>query len=489
MTIEREAMLFNSIHFCFFFLFFVPVYFLLPHRARLYFLLAASCYFYMVLIPRYILILLFLICVDYAAGIWIEKAEGPKRKTLLGLSLVANLSVLGVFKYYNFFVGNLSQTLEFFHLEASLPLLSWVLPVGLSFHTFQSLSYTIEVYLGKQRAEKDFLLYSLYVMFWPQLVAGPIERPENFLPQLHKTHFFDAYRVTEGLKQMLLGFVKKVLIADYLAKTVTRIYAHPQEFSSLELLVASYFFAIQIYCDFSGYSDIALGCARILGFDLMRNFNFPYVSRSISEFWKRWHISLSTWFRDYVYIPLGGNRVSLARQCLNICIVFALSGLWHGANWTFVAWGTYHGLLLSIGLLASPLLNAFFSPIRRIFGESFTSLFSAFLTFHWVTLGWILFRANTMGDAWYVLTHLGLGPNFSWNEVRLWLSMGGKQFLAGLAIATYPAWKPGLAELKQRLAISERVLHWIQWSLYYAAIFLIYFRGVADEHQFIYFQF
>ena len=338
-------MLFNSFHFFFFFIIVTSLYFLFPHKFRWALLLAASCYFYMAFIPVYILILGFTIVIDYFAGIWLEKSEGKKRKYFLIASLIANIGVLAIFKYYNFLNNNLSDLLNSFGYNNSIPNLSIILPIGLSFHTFQAMSYTIEVYRGNQKAERNFGIYSLYVMFYPQLVAGPIERPQNLIHQFYEKHYFDYERVVEGLKLMLWGLFMKLVIADRLAIYVNAVYNNSAQHSGITLLVATVFFAFQIYCDFAGYSSIAIGAARVMGFNLMTNFNRPYFSTSISEFWKRWHISLSSWFKDYLYISLGGNRVSIPRWYLNLFIVFVISGLWHGANWTFIIWVRLMGFI------------------------------------------------------------------------------------------------------------------------------------------------
>jgi len=338
-------MLFNSLSFLIFFLIVSSLYFALPHRFRWLLLLAASCFFYMCFIPIYILILAATIGVDYVAGILIERTPDPARKkAYLMMSIVSVCAILFVFKYFNFFNNNLAALARVLHWNYPMSTLRLILPIGLSFHTFQSLSYVFEVYRGRQPAEKHFGLYSLYVMYFPQLVAGPIERPQNLLHQFKEVKRFDWQRLWNGASLSLCGLFKKVVVADSLAIYTDTIYNNSRQHTGTSLLLATYFFAIQIYCDFSGYSDIARGISRIYGIELMKNFETPYFAKSISEFWSRWHISLSTWFRDYVYIPLGGNRVSLARNMFNIGVVFLISGLWHGANWTFVIWGALHGM-------------------------------------------------------------------------------------------------------------------------------------------------
>jgi alginate O-acetyltransferase complex protein AlgI len=297
-------MLFNSVEFLFFFPTVTIIYFLLPHRFRWFHLIIASCIFYCAFIPIYLLILIFTIVIDYFAGLFIEKSKGQRRQLFLVLSICANVGVLAYFKYYNFFVGNFQFLFQYFHSTFPLSLLKIILPIGLSFHTFQAMSYTIEVYRGNQKAEKHFGIYALYVMFYPQLVAGPIERPQNLLHQFREEHPFNYDLATSGLKLMAWGLFKKVVIADNLSTFVDTVYGSPQNFSGLPLIIATLFYSIQIYCDFSGYSDIAIGSARVMGFTLMKNFDRPYFSSNISEAWRRWHISLSTWLRDYLYTPI-----------------------------------------------------------------------------------------------------------------------------------------------------------------------------------------
>jgi len=344
-------MLFNSFEFLIFFIIVTSLYFSIPHKFRWALLLFASCVFYMFFIPAYILILIFTIVIDYFAGILIENAVGKKRKHFLWLSLAANIGVLAFFKYYNFFNENLTEILSVSGTKNPIPYLNIILPIGLSFHTFQAMSYTIEVYRNHQKAERHFGIYALYVLFYPQLVAGPIERPQNLLHQFREKHFFEYNRVVDGLKLMAWGLFKKVVIADRLAAMVDVVYDDPSHHFGLQVIIATVFFAFQIYCDFSGYSDMAIGAARIMGFKLMTNFNRPYFSKSISEFWKRWHISLSTWFRDYLYIQLGGNKVVRSRWYFNLFITFVISGLWHGANWTYIIWESLHGAYLIFALV------------------------------------------------------------------------------------------------------------------------------------------
>lgn len=402
-------MLFNSFHFLIFFPVVTTLYFLLPHRFRWGLLLAASCYFYMAFIPKYILILFITITVDYFAGIGLEATQGRKKKWILLASILANVGMLGFFKYFNFANENIAAFANFIDWNYPIENLSIILPIGLSFHTFQSLSYTIEVYRGHQKAERHYGYLALYVLFYPQLVAGPIERPQNILHQLHEEHRFEYQRVTDGLKWMAWGMFKKVVIADRMALFVNPIYDSPTGHDGPALVFATLAFAIQIYCDFSGYSDIAFGSAQVMGIKLMKNFQHPYFAKSISEFWRRWHISLSTWFRDYVYIPLGGNRAGVRRVILNLLITFLLSGLWHGANWTFAIWGGLHGLFVALNHFIEPRwIRLRESGFAKRFSPALDAL-SLLSTVGLVCFAWIFFRASTLSDAFYITTHLFSG--------------------------------------------------------------------------------
>jgi D-alanyl-lipoteichoic acid acyltransferase DltB (MBOAT superfamily) len=331
-----------------------------------------------------------------------EKYKGCVRTVLLSIGILSICIILLVFKYYNFIIDDLRIVCAFLGLAYTLNNLSILLPIGLSFHTFQSLSYVIDVYRGRQKAENHFGIYSLYVMFYPQLVAGPIERPQNMLHQFYEEHSFDHTRVCSGLKLMFWGFFKKLVIADRLSIYVDMVYNNHALYNGVPLLMATIFFSFQIYCDFSGYSDIARGSARVLGFDLMVNFRRPYFASSIREFWTRWHISLSTWFRDYVYFPLGGNRVSKMRWCFNILVVFAISGIWHGANWTFVIWGFLHGVfLIAYDLLA----QANHSMPLRVRGKIPRAL-GCICTFCLVSFLWIFFRSDSIGQAVSIISKI-----------------------------------------------------------------------------------
>jgi alginate O-acetyltransferase complex protein AlgI len=468
-------MVFNSLHFLVFFGIVTSAYFLLAHRFRWIWLLLASCYFYMAFVPVYLLILLVTIVIDYWAGIYLEKFEGRTRKLFLAASLIANVGVLAVFKYYGFIASNVFHVTHWLGQEVHLPSLSILLPIGLSFHTFQAMSYTIEVYRGNQKAERNFGIYSLYVMFYPQLVAGPIERPQNLLHQFYEKHTWDANRVKVGLLQMLEGFVKKVVIADRLAILVDSVYASVGNQSRTHLILASVFYSFQIYCDFSGYSDIAIGAAKVMGFNLMDNFKAPYSAKSIPSFWRKWHISLSTWFKDYVYISLGGNRVSIPRWYLNILIVFLISGLWHGASWNFVIWGFLHGFFQLLGFMINrrfPSLAA--DQVRGTLRIAFYRI----LTFALVNFAWVFFRLMHFSDikTYFKQVYLNLPTTGS-------LGMNIPEIaLSCLLILVLYFWDlKGLALRK----LPTKYFFLVVPTL----VFVIYFLGVFSLKQFIYFQF
>ncbi|MFT3980262.1 MAG: MBOAT family O-acyltransferase [Ferruginibacter sp.] len=476
-------MLFNSLQFCIFFIVVTILYFLLKHPYRWLLLLIASCYFYMVFVPVYILILGFTIVIDYYAGIYIERSQGKQRKTFLTMSLVANIGVLAVFKYYNFINDNITALMHGLDWKNPIPYLSILLPVGLSFHTFQAMSYTIEVYRGNQKAEKHFGIYSLYVMFYPQLVAGPIERPQNMLHQFYEKHSVDYGRIADGLKLMLWGFFKKLVIADRLALYVNAVYGNPEQHSGISLLVATVFFSFQIYCDFSAYSDIAIGSARVMGFKLMTNFNRPYFSRSIAEFWKRWHISLSTWFKDYLYISMGGNRVSVPRWYFNLFFVFLVSGLWHGANWTFIIWGALNGLYLVAALVTQPYSRKIADAVGIHRFKILNNAIQIFFTFCLASFAWIFFRANTVNDAFMIVRKIFTfkGPFFYENFSMMAYAVFGIVFLIG-------------TEFYQEYYLrKENAVHRTgkigQLLMYALLLLLILLFGVFDGGQFIYFQF
>ncbi len=479
-------MLFNSFQFLIFFPVVTAAYWALPHRRRWQLLIIASCYFYMVLVPEYILILFFLILVDYFAGLFIDKAEGRIRKLILVISLMANIGTLGVFKYFNFFNNNLGLVFDLFGWKYTISNLHLILPIGLSFHTFQSMSYTIEVYRKRYPAERHLGFYALYVLFYPQMVAGPIERPGNLLRQFHQEQTFEYQPVADGLKLMMWGLFKKIVIADRLAILVNNVYDTPTHYTGLPLILATYCFSFQIYCDFSGYSDIAIGAAKVMGIRLMKNFDRPYYAKSIGEFWKRWHISLSSWFRDYVYIPLGGNRVATGRWYFNLFFVFLVSGLWHGANWTFVIWGALHGMYLIGSILTQKVRDRLSAVTDLPNYPLLKKLVGIFITFHLVTFSWIFFRAKSLKAAWYIITHLF---RFS-SDQSIW-TLGLDRFellIALLAIVCLES----VHLLQRQQPVTQRLRPqpaWLRWSFYGATVVVILLFGKFTSLDFIYFQF
>jgi alginate O-acetyltransferase complex protein AlgI len=356
--------------------------------------------------PLYILILAFTIVVDYFAGILLENARGKARKLFLIFSLSANIGILCVFKYFNFINSNFSFLLHGFGLSNPIPYLSILLPIGLSFHTFQAMSYTIEVYRGRQKSERHFGIYALYVMFYPQLVAGPIERPQNLLHQFKEKHLFDSGRVFDGLKIMIWGLFKKLVIADRLGIYVNASYNYVDQRDGMTLLMATIFFSFQVYCDFSGYSDMAIGAAKVMGFDLMTNFRRPIFAKSTGEFWKRWHISLSTWFKDYLYFPMGGSKVSVPRWYFNLMVVFLISGLWHGANWTYIIWGGINGFYLVFAIMTKKYVEKFNEFVGIIKYPRLLLFFQIAITFLLITFSRIFFRARTVDDAFEVIRRI-----------------------------------------------------------------------------------
>jgi D-alanyl-lipoteichoic acid acyltransferase DltB (MBOAT superfamily) len=486
-------MLFNSLAFLLFFPLTTAIYFALPHRARWAWLLACSTFFYASFIPKYLLVLLAVIVIDYTAGIGIESAAGRRRKMLLALSIVSNVGILAAFKYFDFFNANLGVIAAALHWNYSLHTLGWALPVGLSFHTFQSMAYTIEVYRGRFKAERHFGVFALYVLFYPQLVAGPIERPAHLLPQFRVPQRAEADRIFSALRLMLWGLFKKIVIADRMAILVDLVFKQPTDFGGGWVVVAAWLFAIQIYCDFSGYTDIAIGAARVLGIDLCTNFIRPYESASVAEFWRRWHISLSTWFRDYVYLPLGGNRISMARWCRNIAVVFVLSGLWHGANWTFVIWGALHGMYL----IASRVTIGARERLARVTGLARLPMLRRALgiviPFLLVSFAWLFFRAESLHHARVLLSRMRHAPWFDAPNAAeigrlVSVSRDGYVFIAGVLIVLllsveFAASRAGAAARWARVPV------WLRWPAYDALILLMLWIGDLGARSFIYFQF
>jgi alginate O-acetyltransferase complex protein AlgI len=390
-------MIFNSIEFLIFFVLFVPVYFLLKGQPRIIFTLIASYLFYGWWDPRFLVLIIFSTSFDWFAGLYIHShSNTAKRKTALTLSIVVNLGVLGFFKYFNFFIDSANELIVLAGFESGASILNIILPVGISFYTFQSMSYTIDVYRKEIEPEKSLVRFAAFVAFFPQLVAGPIVRAVDFLPQIQRNNQrWNWMNFTNGFGLMLTGFAKKIIIADSLAPFVDSTFNNPENCSSLTLILGTIFYSFQIYCDFSGYSDIAIGTAKILGYDFPLNFNLPYFSRSFSEFWTRWHISLSRWLRDYLYIPLGGNRKGKLMTYRNLMITMLLGGLWHGANYTFIIWGFLHGVYLVL----EKGLAAFMNRFEINWKGPICSAISLITVYSLTCLAWIFFRSQTLGEA------------------------------------------------------------------------------------------
>jgi len=473
-------MLFNSFNFLIFFPVVTLMYFLLPHKYRWFHLLAASCYFYMSFVPIYILILFTTIIIDYFAAIIIENTSGKKRKWYLYATVASNILVLCVFKYYNFFIDNaVSMAHVMGYKTFSLPVLEMLLPIGLSFHTFQALSYVFEINRGNIKAERHFGIYSLYVMFYPQLVAGPIERPQNMLHQFHEEKKFDGDRVMIGLKIMLWGLFKKVVIADRLALYVTHVFDNPGEASTTQLWIAVFiFFPFQIYCDFSGYSSIALGSAKVMGFDLMENFKRPFSSLTTSELWNRWHISLSTWFRDYLYQPLVMHFRDYGKWSvvIGLLVTFFLSGFWHGAGWNFIVYGIVQGSVMVVefllGVKSVKLAKTAFGRFRGIIVTYFFFAFSL-----------IFFRSANMGQSLDVIKRLFWDFNFQ-DGVYIPLSIATHvisvlSIIGLLYFEKYHAQQ--LIYQQNRLRYEVALGSWL--------VIALVVLGVFTSNSFIYFQF
>lgn len=480
---------FNSFIYIAFLVVVTMAHFALPQRWRWALLLAASYYFYMSWNALYAILLVSSTVIDWYMAICMERTGSQRaRRGLLGVSLVTNLGMLFAFKYYAFAMHSFERVMYLLGTPVQVPLLHVLLPVGISFYIFQSLSYTIDVFNRQRSAEHHLGIFALYVVFFPQLVAGPIERSTTLLPQFRREHRFRAADLAAGVKLIIWGMVKKVVVADRLAAFVDTAYALPWERDGLTMLLATYLFAFQIYCDFSAYSDIAIGSARILGYDLMINFRRPYFATTLTDFWRRWHVSLSTWFRDYVYFPMGGNRVTFARCCANLMTVFVISGVWHGASWTFIIWGFIHGVILVAERVLSRLRDAWWvrwwngapAGLRRALG--------LLITFHIVILSWVFFRAAYVQDAFHVVKRILLDvPALRWEAVTALAptaTVGALFALVALLLAVEGA--AGTDDFSRLLTRRPR---WQRWSFYYAMLLLLLVAGKYDGKAFIYFQF
>lgn len=478
-------MLFNSIHFLVFFPILVFVYYKVEQKSRWLVLLLASYYFYISWEPAYILLIIFSTVIDYFVGKQIFKTALKTRKNILiMLSLSLNLGFLFFFKYYNFISDTLNFFFEYLSISYRIGHLNYLLPVGISFYTFQTLSYSLDIRRGLLEPETHFGKFALFVSFFPQLVAGPIERAKDLLPQLNNPKQLNYNNIRVGFVLILWGFFQKLFIADRLALYVNPVFDNIEDFSGTRLWVASYFFAFQIYCDFAGYTNIARGCAKVLGITLSINFKQPYLSSSISEFWRKWHITLSSWFKDYVYIPLGGKKVKASRHFLNLMLVFLVSGLWHGANWTFVVWGGVHGLLIVLETLK-----------RRRINFKFPHIINVLFTFHIAVIAWVFFRSESLNKAILFfqkmfqfrldnLTQIGFFKIglYDIKEIDIFLS-----FISILILISV-----GLIEKFRNERIESLILNqkkYLRWFIYYFLLFSILELGVFQSQQFIYFQF
>lgn len=489
-------MLFNSIEF----LIFLPVVFLLywfvfNRNVRLQnaFIVAVSYLFYGWWDWRFLLLIAFTSIISYANGLaisrLIHKGGGVLRCVNIA-NITLNLAILGIFKYYNFFAETLASTLQGVGIEVGWTALNVILPVGVSFYTFQALSYTIDVYKQRIEPTRDIVELFAYVSFFPQLVAGPIERAKNLLPQFARARQFDYTKAVEGCRQILWGFFKKIVIADCCATGANAIFASYNEVGGAVLIVGALLFAFQIYGDFSGYSDIAIGCSRLFGIELMRNFNLPYFARDIAEFWRRWHISLTTWFRDYLYFPLGGSRGSRMQTLRNTFIIFLVSGLWHGANWTYVAWGAYHAMLFVPLLLLNINRRNRDTVANKSTLPSPTELGQMLITFTLVIIGWIIFRSNSIYDAVEYITRIFTTPFMEGGEIRHYLPLSNMRTLAyALPLLIGVEWcsreRENPFHLNQNSILRHRAVRWIT---YYAMILFTLYNSTNAE-TFIYFQF
>lgn len=476
-------MLFNSVEFLIFLPIVFGLYWALSRRLKLQnaLVVMSSYLFYGWWDVRFLTLIAFTTLCSYISGLLIDRYEGRRReqKWVSGINIAINLAILGTFKYYDFFADSMAQLLTTMGINAGFVTLNIVLPVGISFYTFQALSYSIDVYRGNIKATHDLLAFTAFISFFPQLVAGPIERATNLLPQFLQPRHFDYRKAVDGMRQILWGLFKKIVVADGCAVAVDKVFGNYGVYDSSMLALAAVLFAMQIYGDFSGYSDIAIGTARLFGIDLMRNFRFPYFSRDIAEFWRRWHISLNTWFRDYVYIPLGGSRCGKGKAFRNTMIIFLLSGLWHGANWTFVVWGAFHALLFM------PLL--LMGNNRRYLGEvaqdrwlpRVKEAVSMLVTFALVVVGWIIFRADTIGGAWGYISHMITSGEWA-------MPVHGKEVLVYALLMLAVEWVQRTREHALQLdAVKSR---WVRGLIYYALIIVILWQE-SSSVQFIYFQF
>jgi D-alanyl-lipoteichoic acid acyltransferase DltB (MBOAT superfamily) len=483
-------MLFNSIDFAIFLpIVFILYWFVTNKNLKLqnFLIVAASYLFYGWWDWRFLSLILFSSLVDYFIGQrLLKEVNQTKRKVFLWTSIIVNLGFLGFFKYYNFFLDNFITAFSFFGTEIQSNTLNIILPVGISFYTFQTLSYSIDVYKRKLEPTKDFIAFSAFVSFFPQLVAGPIERATHLLPQFYEKRTFDYAKAVDGMRQILWGLFKKIVIADNCAEYANLIFNNSADYSGSTLVLGALFFTFQIYGDFSGYSDIAIGTSRLFGFNLMRNFNFPYFSRDIAEFWRRWHISLSTWFRDYLYIPLGGSKGGMWMKIRNTFIIFLVSGFWHGANWTFIIWGFLNALLIMPSIIFNTNRNNLDIVAKGKYLPTIKDFLAIGLTFGLTVFAWIFFRANNIEHA---LNYISEIRSLSIFSIPKFAGIG-KAFTTIILICIFMVieWKGR----ENQYAIAEIGIIWkppFRYAFYYGIVFMIIYFGSFKQNQFIYFQF
>lgn len=497
-------MLFNSTEFLVFFPIVVLLYFLVPNKLRKFYLLIVSYYFYMCWNAKYALLLLASTGITYAVGLLINlipREETDKQKILLKKIFVAvgfclNLVILFFFKYANFLLDSINVIFKNLGVaQVQIPF-DILLPVGISFYIFQALGYTMDVYRGDVKVEKNFIKYAVFVSFFPQLVAGPIERSSNLLAQFDEKHKFDFDRAKNGVLLMFWGYFQKVVIADRIASLVDTVFDYPQYYEGFEILIAVILFAFQVYCDFDGYTNIARGASQVLGFRLMKNFDSPYFARTVAEFWRRWHVSLTSWFRDYLYFPLGGSRCSKHKNYRNIMIVFLVSGLWHGAAWTYVIWGGLNGLYQVIGKICTPLKLKLYK-VFHVHESSFShKLLQVGITFCLVDFAWIFFRANSIGSAFLIIKRMltSFNPWIFFDGTLTTLGLSGVELTLGILAITILLVVDALhyKGVQLRESLSRQDI-WFRWMMYIGAVFVLLIFGIYgpgfDASQFIYFQF
>lgn len=493
---------FNSIHFLIFFPIIALLYFTIPEKKRWIWLLISSYYFYMCWNAKYVILMVTTTMITYFSGLLIEKANkidnGKKsiqlKKIWVFIGFSSNIGILFLFKYFNFFRAYSIKFFSFINITINIPTFDFLLPIGISFYTFKALSYIMDIYRNDIKAERNFGKYALYISFFPQLAAGPIEKSKHFLYQFNEKHSFDYDRVKNGLLLMMWGYFQKVFVADRLATLVNTVYNNPEKYKGFEIITATIFFAFQIYCDFSSYSDIAIGAAEVLGFKSSKNFNQPYFSKSIKEFWRRWHITLSGWFKDYLYIPLGGNKRGKLRYYLNIMLVFLVSGLWHGAAINFIIWGGLHGIYQVIGDILKP-LKAKVIKMLKVKTDGFSyKLFQMSVTFILVDFAWIFFKASTFTSAKTIIKNMIYFNPWIFTDSSIYkLGLDEKEFtlaVLGIIIVLIANILQTTKSLRIELSKQNTVFRWAIYLITVTSILIFGIYGPGyNVQQFIYFQF